>query len=265
MLFRDALLFLVHYGYLPRFFAALVDLIPEALAAEAFRRFQRSFGLPITGHLDAATAKEMDRPRCGCRDVLAITDPEEMPAIWRKRALTWKVRSYLPTSILPQSTQDGIFAETFGTKGSWAEHLDLTFTRVGAGDAADITVFAAPIDGPGKVLAQAQLATGRDNPLWLQLDSSEQRWSEVTGSREANIHGVIEHELGHNLGFGHHTSNRALMYAYANSSIVDPQAEDIEVAVRMGYPKRTAPPPPPPPPGRVVLEFDGTASNFRIA
>jgi hypothetical protein len=256
MTFRDALQWLAHFGYLPRFFGPLADLIPEALAAEAFRRFQRAFGIPITGHLDADTVAEMDRPRCGCKDVLAITEPDEMPAIWRKRALTWKVRSYLPTNVLPQSVQDDVFSEAFGNKDSWAGQLDLTFTRLGADKQADITLFASPIDGPGKILAQAQLATGQDNPLWLQLDSSEQRWGTLPGSREANIEGVLEHELGHNLGFGHHNSSRALMYAYANSSIVDPQPEDIEHALRQGYARRSAPPAPPiPPPAPEAWEF----------
>lgn len=265
MLFRDALEYLSHFGYLDGFLKPLVHLIPEWLAAEGLKRFQEQTGLPVTGHLDPSTVAEMDRPRCGCVDVLTITEPGELPAIWRKKALTWKVRNYLPTNILAQSVQDDVFAEAFGVKGSWAEHLDLSFTRVGADAAADITLFAARIDGPGKVLAQAQLANGMDSPLWLQLDASEERWSTLQGSREANIEGVLEHELGHNLGFQHHNSSRALMYAYANSAIVDPQPEDIEVALRMGYNRRTVPLPPPPiPTGHVTLAFDGNATNFRL-
>lgn len=269
MLFREALEYLTHFGYLDGWIKPLVALVPEWLAAEGLKRFQRAAGIPISGHLDADTVAEMDKPRCGCVDVLTISEPGELPAIWRKRSLTWKVRNYLPTGILAQSVQDDVFAEAFGGKGSWAEFLDLTFTRVGADAGADITVFASRIDGPGRVLAQAQLANGMDSPLWLQLDASEERWSTLQGSREANIEGVLEHELGHNLGFQHNPSSRALMYAYANSGIVDPQPEDIEVALRMGYSRRSVPVPPPVPPtpptsGHVTLAFDGNATNFRL-
>lgn len=186
----------------------------------------------------------MEAPRCGCPDILPLTAE---PVRWRKRDLTYRVQNYLPAAIVPQSVQDDVFAE--GTR-DWSNHLDITFKRVAMGAKADITIFAKPIDGVGRILAQAQMPNGSDSPLWLQFDSTEQAWSLVQGSREANLFNVFKHELGHNLGHPHNPDRRAIMYAMANSAIVDVTELDIAASVALGYPRRTAPVPPdvPPPP-----------------
>lgn len=265
---------LAHFGYLPTLprlgliGKKLLNLLPDALLSHVFKDFQARHGLSLTGWADPATMEVMERPRCGCPDILAISEPDAMPAIWRRKSLTWKVESFLPTAIMGRDVQDAVFAEVFGPNGSWAQHLELTFTRVTPDRPADIRIFCSPIDGPGKVLAQAQLADGRDSPRWIQVDSTEQRWGTVPGSPEANLEGTLDHELGHDIGLLHDPSPKNLMYAFANSWIVDPQTGDIEAAVRAGYQRRTATPPPPPPPpgGKKILriELDGDATGARI-
>lgn len=200
----------------------------------------------VKAHLDLPEVPDpqtlLEAPRCGCPDVMPLNVEQ---ARWRKRDLTYRVRNYLPAAIVPQSVQDGVFAE--GVK-DWSSKLDITFKRVGMDSPADITIFAHPIDGVGRVLAQAQLPNGSDSPLWLQFDSSEQAWSTVTGSREANLHNVFRHELGHNLGHYHNPDNRALMYAMANSNLPYVTELDVAASVALGYPRRTEPVPPDVPP-----------------
>lgn len=194
-------------------------------------------------NLPADTSAEalLDMPRCGCPDVMPLNVEQ---ARWRKRDLTYRVRGYLPKAIVPQSVQDDVFSE--GTK-DWSSKLDITFKRVAMDQPADITIFASRIDGPGRVLAQAQLPNGSDSPLWLQFDDGEQAWSTLKGSREANLHNVFRHELGHNLGHYHNPDNRALMYAMANSNIPHVTELDVQASIRLGYQRRTEPAPVPVP------------------
>lgn len=247
----ELLQWLAKYGWLgrireniPAWVQTIAGPILDRMIVPWLRAFQKFNHLPETGELDGSTVALMNAPRCGCPDIMNVSDPEAMPAKWQKKSLTYSLKNY--TTLMPTSVQDGVFAEAFGTNGSWAEKLDLTFTRVPAAQTADINITWKRIDGPGNILAQAYLATGRDNPLTMEIDTGEQRWGMLPGSIEPNLEGVIEHELGHNLGLSHNQSNRALMYAMANSNIVDPTELDIEACVALGYQRRTAPVPVPP-------------------
>lgn len=201
-----------------------------------------------------------DAPRCGCADVLPLG---AQPLRWRKTSLTWRVATYLPAALIAQAVQDDVFAAAFA---DWASRIEIDFRRVAMGAQADITLFSRRIDGPGRILAQAQLPNGSDSPLWLQFDDSETAWAVLEGSREANLHNVAKHEIGHLIGLQHDPAPAALMYAMANSSITRVTDLDVAAALRLGYAKRTSPPPPSPTPAanRLTLEWDGPATNFRI-
>lgn len=243
---------LLKYGWLgkvrdniPVWIGSLSESLLEKFVSPWIKAFQRFNSLPETGELTSETESLMNAPRCGCPDVMQVSGPDSMPAKWKKKALTYSLKNY--TTLIPTSVQDDIFAEAFGTKGSWAERLDLSFSRVPAAQTADINITWTRIDGPGNILAQAYLATGRDNPLTMEIDSTERKWGLLQGSVEPNLEGVVEHELGHNLGLSHNRSSKALMYAMANSNIVDPTDLDIDAAIALGYQLRTTPIPPVPP------------------
>lgn len=81
----------------------------------AIRKFQKFFGLPVTGKLDQATMKVMSKPRCGLPDVVSKDEGKRMKRFstwgkWRKTDLKYYV-SY--GADLPPSTQDRIFANAF--------------------------------------------------------------------------------------------------------------------------------------------------------
>lgn len=247
---------LKHFGYIN-------DL--EASQLKASVAGLKSLLEGVKGHLslppDTTPEQLLEAPRCGCPDVLPIGVEQ---AKWRKRDLTYRVRSYLPTSLVAQSVQDDVFAA--GTK-DWSDKLDITFRRVAMDSPADITIFASRIDGPGRVLAQAQLADGRDSPLWLQFDDGEQAWSTLKGSREANLHNVFRHELGHNLGHYHNQKPQALMYAMANSNIPFVTELDVLASLQLGYSRRVDPAPvpvpiPPTPGGGGMNDFVKTVLEF---
>lgn len=259
--FGDILDWLVHYGYLPRWMKGLDSPLVHSAVQVGLRFFQKFSGLQETGNLDPLTAEVMSAPRCGVCDVMPLTTDGSLPARWRKTDLTYRVMNYLPASIVPQSVQDDVFSESFGDRDSWCEHLEMKWTRVPSDRQADMTILCQRIDGPGNVLAQCELATGRDNPLRMWIDSGEVKWGLVKGSREANLFGTVKHELGHGVGLGHLSTSDALMYAYSQTNVVSPQAPDIQAALRLGYARRTQPTPPTPEPPtdkpRLIMEFAG--------
>lgn len=267
----ELLQWLAKYGWLgrireniPAWVQTVAGPILDRMVKPWLVAFQKFNHLPETGDLDASTVALMNAPRCGCPDILHVSDPESMPAKWQKKSLTYSLKNY--TTLMPTSVQDDVFAEAFGTKGSWAEKLDISFTRVPAAQTADINIIWKRIDGPGNILAQAYLATGRDTPLTMEIDTGEQRWGLLQGSAEPNIEGVIEHELGHCLGLSHNQSNRALMYAMANSNIVDPTELDIEACLALGYQRRTSAPIPPTTPevGETIVTLAVKGKTARI-
>jgi hypothetical protein len=166
--------------------------------------------------------------------------------------LAYYVESYVRA--LPRSVQDGLIAD--GYKG-WADAADLKFTRVTRKGDANIVIQAKKLDGPGKVLAQAQLPPGDDRQLWLQMDDGEQWATGLDGvSGEILYLNVFRHEAGHNLGLEHSTSKGngnapkapPLMAPYYNPAVGAPQRDDDIARITELYGKPAGAPVPPPAP-----------------
>ena len=195
----------------------------------------------------------LDAPRCGCLDVSPPAAAGTLEARWGKRRLTYQVESVPPAP--DRATWDAAIAGAFA---AWAAVLDLEFVRVDG--PADIRIFAAPIDGPFNVLAQAQLPSGDNHTrgLWVQLDSRD-RW----GQGGVDPLAVLCHELGHTFGLTHSQKRGALMYPTYNRDVQRPQEDDdVTRAVALGYGR--ARPQTPPPAGALNLSIDPTTRTILV-
>ena len=198
--------------------------------------FQRAAGFAIlTGQLDPPTVQALESPRCGVSDALRATED----ARWRKTRLNYFVESYVGQ--LDRGTQDDLFKAAWQ---SWADAADVRFTQVGSQAQADLIIStgrgARPgFDGPGKVLAWAQLPNGTDSPLLMRFDLDESWTIQL-------LRCVAAHEFGHLLGLDHSQQRTALMYPYANQQIWTPQPRDDVPRIQSYYgPPQTEVDPPP--------------------
>ena len=95
------------------------------------KKFQRFFGLPVTGRLDEATVEEMSKPRCGVPDLNAGDEGMRVKRYttswnkWRKTALTYYM-SY--GDDLSQRDQARIIQRAFQTWSDVAPKLRFTRT-----------------------------------------------------------------------------------------------------------------------------------------
>ncbi|XP_067170088.1 matrix metalloproteinase-19 [Apteryx mantelli] len=206
---QEAVRYLRQFGYLQKPLERPTDDFSAAEIAEAMRAFQLALELPGTGRLDAATLEQMRRPRCGVEDPFnQKTQKYTLLARWRKRHLTYRLQG-----AAEELGELGTRAALRAAFRYWAEAAPLSFREVRHGR-ADIRfsfhgivspTCSQPFDGPGRVLAHAELP--EDGAV--HFDAAE-RWSEGT-ERGANLRLVAAHELGHALGLGHSRHPAALM------------------------------------------------------
>lgn len=200
---------------------------------KSVQEFQRMTGLPESGKLDFGTTFALELPRCGVSDALRATED----ARWRKTRLNYFVESYVEQ--LDRGTQDDLFKAAWQ---SWADAADVRFTQVAGQHQADLVIStgrgARPgFDGPGKVLAWAQLPNGTDQPLLMRFDLDE-AWTIQL------LRCVAAHEFGHLLGLDHSRERTALMYPYANPAVWTPQARDDVPRIQAYYGPPVGGPPP---------------------
>lgn len=253
--FEFAVRYLSTYGYLARDVSndetghmRMMDL------SKPLRKFQKFFGLPETGELDAQTFRAMLAPRCACPDVprsnreehasyLAALEVarQSLPA-WRKRGLKYAITSFVGG--IPQATQQRLIAEAFA---AWTRHGNIDASPAGRNETPDIIIDTGSgrrsgFDGPGGTLAWAYLPNGSDRQLNMRFDLSE-TWLESPGRRGILYFNVACHEIGHLFGLDHSRVNTALMAPYYNPAVAVPQPNDDIPRFQARYGKRTTPVP----------------------
>lgn len=180
---------------------------------------------------------------CGSLDVRAVRGAA---AAWRKREITWRVAGQLP----------GVGAETFRQAAAhsfaqWAAVTTLAFREASAGEAADVTVTAGPIDGAFGVLAWSELPDGTDRPLTQRYDTGDRFvLAERPQQGQVDLLAVMTHEVGHALGLEHDAADSgSLMAPTYVAGRRAPQANDVaRIQQLYGKPARPQPPAPPQPP-----------------
>ena len=248
---RPLLDYLLRYGYSSKGKMALALVNPEVMVEEfrhSIAQLEIFHGIEPTGQPHDALLNVLTVPRCGCVDVQQL-GTEAVTARWNKPEIRWFVRNYLDG--LQANQQEQIFAAAFD---SWRPHGGLKHTRVTQERDADIVFFCSRIDGSGRVLAQAQLPPGNDQPIWLQIDTGEVwKVGGTPSGLEILLLNVVSHELGHNFGLDHTQTRGQLMLPVYSPAVASPQQED---AARYGrlYPGSQPPPPAVPGKKRYLLE-----------
>ena len=229
------------------------------------KKFQKTFGLKVTGKLDAQTVRAMHWPRCGCPDykvMKAAAGPQASK--WGPKKLTYFVEKYV--SGISKADQDDILEMSYQ---QWENHCQLDITRVTSKSQANMIVSTGSgrgdnFDGPGGTLAWAYLPPNNNynGQLLMRFDIAES-WIVNARDRGVLLLNVACHEFGHFLGLDHSQSKRALMAPYYTAGITKPQpVDDIPRIQRLyGMPKPTDPVDPvdpvDPTPGAHRVEISG--------
>ena len=154
----DALSWFNKYGYNP----CLNSQVQCSVSfTSLLKYYQNRFHLKITGKLDEATKKHMNRPRCGNHDKRLAelnTESSLFTTKWSRSPLTYVLRGY-PTQINEAETKK-IIREAFHT---WFKYIPLTIEEACTTCEADFVIdFVSydhldsyPFDGPGGTLAHA--------------------------------------------------------------------------------------------------------------
>jgi len=225
------------FGYFSRDRGAPQPLADANLAildsptASALRRFQRFYGLPETGEVDAATAHVMSLPRCGFPDLAEFAVDGRR---WNTNNLTYAINN-TPAGLSIAQVQAAI-RDAFSL---WSAVTPLRFTEVPAATAHDIDIlFAAgnhgdgdPFDGPGNVLAHAFFPPPNNGALAgdAHFDAAE-TWTVVipvpTGTFDLVT--VAAHEFGDSLGLRHSNVGGALMFPTYSGAHRFLAADDVD-------------------------------------
>ena len=187
--------------------------------------------------IDPPILAALDLPRCGCANVQAQRRGRgrgRSSYRWNKKDLAYYIQSFVPN--INRRDQEKIFRDCYN---SWERACGLKFNRVHQKNAADIVIFASPIDGPGRVLAQAQLPPGDDRQLWCQIDSRDIFKKHGHNGAGVYLYNTFNHETGHNIGFDHSQTSDDLMYFQYQDHIKNPQSGDIDRARDVYGPSRS--------------------------
>lgn len=219
-------------------------MTPEQRIAElgfaSVAEYQVFHGLPVTGMIDDATIVSLEIPRfCAVKDKLDVG--EGMPR-WGKHDLTYSMLGSLPQ--IPLESMKRAAQIAFDR---WAAVCDIRASHIKTpAEAADIVMNVGSIDGPGSVLAWAELPGNGTTRQLKQMYGRDEAWviADTSPLGKIDLIRVMCHELGHSLGSAHLPAGNLLAPTYS-SNINKPQAGDIVTMVqRYGPPKAVVPPPP---------------------
>lgn len=121
---EDALAWLNRFGYNP---CSKSEVQCSLSYTSIIENFQKRFGLQVTGKLDGATQRQMNRPRCGNEDkpLANGNSPSKVTQYkWKRSSLTYSVRGY-PTQFSERTTKT-IIQEAFK---AWTDHVPLTIVE----------------------------------------------------------------------------------------------------------------------------------------
>lgn len=205
--------YLMKYGYLSYDYSVRrSSYINEKLISEAIAKYQRFYGLNITGVLNNETRTMMEKPRCGVKDINNENRRYKLyETKWDKKSLTYGVSKY--TKKLKNNSVDDVFKRAFKM---WSDVTDLKFTRTKKGY-SDIDIKFAkgfhgdyfPFDGPGRILAHASMPDG-EKKCTVHFDDDEPFTDGV--KKGINLVHVAAHEFGHSLGLEHSDVKSSLMF-----------------------------------------------------
>jgi Matrixin/Putative peptidoglycan binding domain len=194
----------------------------DAPTADAIAKYQRRFGLEVTGELDEPTIEVMAVPRCAMREGGASLALE---CRWGLTELRYAFENI--TNDVAQSVVINSISRAFET---WSVHSGIAFKPVGVNEQHHISIAwrnahdsdydlvgadVAHADYPG---ACAEVNPGGATPI--HFDGSECRWTDdaawVRDDTLAipmyDIETVALHEIGHVLGLRHSPTPGDVLY-----------------------------------------------------
>ncbi|KMY92553.1 matrix metalloproteinase-2 isoform X1 [Drosophila simulans] len=248
--------YLMQFDYLPKSDLETGALRTEDQLKDAIRSLQSFGNITVTGEIDSATARLIQKRRCGVGDRrsadsfspdnlyhesgsnvrvrrFALQGPK-----WPKMDLTWSMvnRSMPDASKVERMVQSALDV--------WANHSKLTFREVYS-DQADIQILFArrahgdgyKFDGPGQVLAHAFYpGEGRGGDAHFDADETWNFDGESDDSHGTNFFNVALHELGHSLGLAHSAIPDAVMFPwYQNNEVAGKLPDDDRYGIQQLY------------------------------
>ncbi|XP_058536708.1 matrix metalloproteinase-25 isoform X2 [Ochotona princeps] len=226
---------LTRYGYLPPPDPAQAQLQSPAKLRDALKVMQRFAGLPETGFMDSQTVGAMRKPRCSLPDVLGAAGLVRRRrryalsgSVWRKRSLTWGVRSFPQGS---QLSHDKVRTLLNYALAVWGSESGLSFHEVDTQrQEPDILIDfvrayhqdSYPFDGLGGTLAHAFFPGEHPISGDTHFDDEETWTYGVKDGEGTDLFAVAVHEFGHALGLGHSSAPSSIMRPFYQGPVGDP-------------------------------------------
>lgn len=185
-----------------------------------YQKFNR---LEETGVIDRPTERSLAAPRhCGLPDRM---DLGGQVCYWGSRSLNcaW-------VGTLPNLETDAVVKAIQQAWAAWMAVCGIKVTTTLDRATANIVVTNKRMDGPSRVLAQAELPCGQDRQRAVEIDESEP-WVTILDPPRYRVSLVLTliHEFGHALGLVHGPPG-SIMQAQYDASIKRPQGWDIAEA-----------------------------------